>query len=106
MIVWKKWKKKLKISGQINNFMQNLINKFLFFVNNLSSKEIIILAVITAVLLLFIVYRKLGPGAAVALIVLYFIGYVIYRNNLVDFYKHNTSETDSRLKAVEEELQK
>ena len=86
--------------------MQNIIAKFLFFVNNLSANEILIMAIVTAVLLLFIVYRKLGMGAAIALIIVYFIGYVIYRNDIVDFYKNQTTETDNRLKAVEEELQK
>jgi len=86
--------------------MRGLIARYLEIVRNLSPKEIIILVIVTAAFLLYFVWHKLGKGAAVALVIIYFLIYVIYSNNLYDYYNSQTADTASRLQQIEAELRK
>lgn len=67
--------------------MEGLISQIINYLNNLGSTEITVLIVVAALLLLYLAYRWSGLGAVVALTLIFLIAYVLYANNVFDFYK-------------------
>lgn len=81
-----------------------MIGDLIIYVQNLSPNEIKIVIGAIALLILFLVYKRIGKGAALALIIVYSIAYILYVNNLFGYYKTHENENDKRMKAIEAEL--
>ena len=84
----------------IDNFISNFVN----FALSLSSDEIIILVLLTAVLILFIIYRWLGTGAVIALLIIYALAYILYANNIFDIYQKNEAQKARDNQILQSEL--
>lgn len=83
---------------QIVTFFQQLLEK----IYNLNEVEITFLVIATAFLVLYLVYRLLGLGAIIALTVLYVVGYMLYVNNFLDFYKNQENVKAQHMQEINE----
>ena len=92
--------------GMINmgEIIDNFISNFVNFALSLSSDEIIILVLLTAVLILFIIYRWLGTGAVIALLIIYALAYILYANNIFDIYQKNEAQKARDNQILQSEL--
>lgn len=83
-----------------------MIGRYLDYVGNLSSRDVLILVVVTAVLILIMAYRKLGIGAVFGLCLIYFFIYVIFYSNIFDNWQKEKMEEQRRMQIYNVELQK
>jgi len=81
-----------------------LVSNFVNFALNLTPDEITILVLLTAVLVLFLIYRLLGAGAVVALLIIYALAYILYANNIFNIYQKNEARKAQDNKILQEEL--
>jgi uncharacterized membrane protein YcfT len=89
----------------IDNILNHeLIIQLVNFINSLGNTEIKLIVAITAVLILFIVYRKFGVGAFWALTILFFILFIVYQANIFGFYKKQSQEQVEHLQEINAEL--
>lgn len=75
-------------------------------VYHLNQVEITVLVIITAFLLLYLVYRIFGIGAIVGLTIIYILGYILYVNNIFDFYKAQDKANTSHMQEIQKEVDK
>ncbi|HOZ56190.1 MAG: hypothetical protein BWY51_00656 [Parcubacteria group bacterium ADurb.Bin316] len=103
------------MSEKINQFFfdyfnqiinSEVIGRYLDYVGNLSSRDVLILVVVTAVLILIMAYRKLGIGAVFGLCLIYFFIYVIFYSNIFDNWQKEKMEEQRRMQIYNVELQK
>lgn len=87
------------------NFISGLINDFVGYFSSLSEDEIILMLVLVAITLLVLTYRLFGMGAALGLLVLYFVFYVLTSNNLSSFVDKNKNENAQHMQTIESELE-
>jgi len=90
--------------GQILN--SEILSRYLDYVGSLSSREVVILVAVTAVLILIMAYRKLGVGAVLGLCLIYFFVYVIFYSNIFDNWQKDKLEENRRMQIYNAELQK
>ena len=84
----------------------HLIQRYFDYVSNLTSQEIIIITIAAAVLILIMIYRKLGVGAAIGLLLIYFFAYIIFYSNIFNNWQRDKMEEDRRMQIYNSELQK
>lgn len=80
--------------------------RYLEIVSNLSQVQIEIIIIITLMLFTFIVYRFFGAAIFWVFLFVLFIGYIIYRANIGDFYKERNAIYDQRMQEIQAELDK
>ena len=90
--------------GQILN--SEMLSRYLDYVGNLSSREVTVIVVATAVLILIMAYRKLGVGAVLGLCLIYFFVYIIFYSNIFDNWQKDKLEENRRMQIYNAELQK
>jgi Ca2+/Na+ antiporter len=88
--------------AQIADFIQKVITN----INNLSPGEIKIIIAATALLILYLVFRRLGLLAALFVLMVYLIAYVLYAGNVFNFYQQNQQTNNQHMQTIENELQK
>ena len=81
-------------------------NEILSKVDNLSSTEISIIVAMTAVLMVFIVYRWLGAIMVFILLLAYLLIYTLYINDFFSVYEKHERGEQQHLQILEEELKK
>ena len=79
---------------------------FLNYVYSLDKFEIWIIIVLIAALVALLIYRWFGASIFWVLLFAYLIAYVIYSANIKDTYEKQNREFDSRMKDVQEEINK
>lgn len=93
--------------------MQNIINKLFNFrlfeiyaemTSSLSETQIWILIIVTLLLVSLLIYRWMGAGVFFVFLFVLMIVYLVYRANIVDFYETQNEEFDSRMKAIQVEI--
>lgn len=93
--------------------MQNIINKilesnlgarYLDFVASLDETQIRILIIITVLLVALLIYRWMGAETFWLFLFVIMLSYLIYKSNLSAFYKKNNEEYESRMKAIQTEM--
>ena len=95
--------------------MSNFVNKIkdselvidiLGRIYSLTSTEITIIIVITALLILFMAWKKFGIKVFFATLFMYLIIYVLYSFDIIDAYNTRQHEEDAHMKIIEQELDK
>lgn len=84
----------------------DLVSSYFSYVSQLSSREIIAMVIIAAVLILIMAYRKLGLGAVFGLCLIYFFVYVVFYSNLFDNWQKEKTEETRRMQLYNAEMQK
>lgn len=84
----------------------DLPHRYAGYVNNLSSREILVIIIIAAVLILFMAYRKFGVGAVIGVILIYFFAYIIFYSNIFNNWQNDKMEEQRRMQIYSQELQK
>jgi len=91
----------------LNQLMNShLVQRYFDYVSNLSPREIIIITILAAVLILIMIYRKLGVGAAIGLLLIYFFAYIIFYSNIFNNWQKDKMEENRRMQIYNSELQK
>ena len=100
----------------LNKILQNgLVIKVLNYVRgsevlskvyDLEPNEILIIVAITAVLVIFIVYRWLGAIMVFVLLLAYLLIYTLYINDFFSVYEKHERGEQQHLQMLEEELKK
>jgi len=88
------------------NMMEEKINEILGYIQNLSHDEVMLLIGITALLILFIVYRRFGLMAFSGLILIYAIAYILYSYDIIGAYNEREKENNDYLKTIQTEIDK
>jgi len=73
---------------------------------NLGSLELWLIAILTAVLVAFLVYKKTGVGGLGALFLMYLIAYILFQFDLINLYEERNIIQKEYNKTIEEELKK
>ena len=84
----------------------DLWHRYLDFVSNLTSREILIITIVVAVLILIMAYRKLGIGAVFGLCLIYFFVYMIFHSNIFTNWQKDKDEENRRMQIYNVELNK
>ena len=79
---------------------------FLNYVHSLDEFEVWVIIILIAVLVALLVYRWLGASIFWVLLFVYLIVYVVYSANIKNAYEEKNKEFDSRMKSVQEEIDK
>ena len=100
----------------LNKILQNCLvikvldyvqdNEFLSKVYDLEPNEILIIVAITAVLMVFIVYRWLGAIMVFVLLLAYLLIYTLYINDFFSVYEKHERGEQQHMQMLEEELKK
>ena len=95
------------ILNYFNQILQSgYTTRYLEYLSQLSNREIMVMAVVAASLILIMVYRKLGTGAVFGLCLIYFIIYIILCSNIFDNWRKEKMEENRRMQIYNAELQK
>lgn len=86
--------------------MEEKIGQILIFIQGLSHEEVMLLIAVTALLFLFIIYRRFGLMAASGLILIYGLAYILYSYDIINVYDKRESERNEHLKVIQEEIDK
>ncbi len=81
-------------------------SEFLSKIYDLEPNEILIIVAITAVLVVFIVYRWLGAIMVFVLLLAYLLIYTLYINDFFNVYEEHERGEQQHLQMLEEELKK
>lgn len=80
--------------------------KYLEIVADLTPAQIEIIVLVTLLLFLFILYRKFGAPIFWVSLMIIFIGYIVYKANIGDFYEQQNADYDNRMRDVQKEIDK
>ncbi len=86
--------------------MQAFIGQYIPFVLTLSSTEFIISLLVTALLLVLLVYKYFGLGAALGLLAIYFFVYILVVNNVLPTINERNAAEGAHLNLIQEEANK
>ena len=79
---------------------------FVSIILDLDSTRLWAIIALTAILAAFLIYKKTGIGGLGALLLMYFIAYILFQYDLINFYEERTIIREEHIKIIEEELQK
>ena len=79
---------------------------FLNYIYSLSKTEIWIIIILIAALVAWLVYKRLGASIFWVLLFVYLLVYVVYSAHIDNVYKEKNKEFNSRMKSVQEEIDK
>jgi heme/copper-type cytochrome/quinol oxidase subunit 4 len=92
------------------NFSEQILLKYFYlgqnYINALSYQQTIILTLITALLVLILAWYLFGSSAAIGLLLLLAIIYILYHFNIFGFYQSQTAEESNHLKSIQDEIEK
>lgn len=86
--------------------MLQLFNDVFQYILGLDETQIRALVVITALLILFMVYHWLGFGGLLGLLAIYFFAYILYTGHIVDKYNKNEADEAHHMDIIQQELNK
>ena len=89
----------------INSIYDKLmaLDWFQFFVSvifDLDSTRLWAIIALTAILAAFLIYKKTGKGGLVALLLMYFIAYILFQYDLINFYEERTIIREEHIKII------
>ncbi|OGF26102.1 hypothetical protein A2303_04860 [Candidatus Falkowbacteria bacterium RIFOXYB2_FULL_47_14] len=76
------------------------------YLYDLDSKQIWIIILITAALVLLMVYRKLGSGAFFGLILVFILAYIVYSSDIYGRWSEHNEAEQKNLERLQEEVEK
>jgi len=76
------------------------------YVYNLSSREVWIIIIVSAALILFLAYRRLGAGAFFGLILVFALAYIVYSTDIYGRWTAQQADSQKSLDLIEAELEK
>ena len=77
----------------------------LAYIKDLSSGEVKILIIAAAILILWLVWRWFGFAMVMVTLLVYFLAYILFINNIFYSYKEYQNQNDRHLQSIEKELE-
>ncbi|MFH0891465.1 MAG: hypothetical protein V1867_01660 [Candidatus Falkowbacteria bacterium] len=97
------------IANQILSYswiIKILDHPYASYLYDLSSKQILIIVLFTAILALFLAYRKLGTGAFFGLILVFILAYIVYSSDIYGRWSDHNEAEQKNLERLREEVEK
>ncbi len=86
--------------------LSEVVQKFIFLSENLTPTQLWWVIAIAFLLFIFLVYRIVGLGAVLGILLIAFFVYILYDHNSFKKYEERNKNEAAYMKLIDEELQK